>query len=266
MAKSQLQSTEIKNSGVKNGAEISFENINGRDDDVIQRAIDAAARCIDTIGLDKTSVEDIVRESGVSRATLYRRFGNREAILTSLLQQQIRPIVDECIRIMASPATFAERIVQSTIYAVSQIPCNRFLKVVFQSGVSRSNLDLLRPVYKQLVNSSLLPALQVARLNGELRTDLDDDEVSEWLMRDFLLMTADEPLDEEQIRRRINQYVLPVLQFDRHADPVLVKAAPADESVETRLARMEQRLTEIQHVLGLMRQDFLELSNTVRGR
>lgn len=259
MAKSRPDVVDMKVADMKN------ESVSARDEDVIQRAIDAAAHCIDHLGLEKTSMEDIAREAGISRATLYRRFGNREAILTALLQQQARPFVEESIRIMALCNSFAELIERATLYAVANMPNNRFLRAMFESGVSRSNLDLIRPVYQQLVNATLLPALQVARANGELRPGLAEDEVSEWLMRDFLQLVLDAPLDEARLLSHIRQFMLPVLIAERMPRAELTDQ-PIVEPLETRLERMEKRMMDMQQMLGLLRQDLFDKRTPLRGK
>ena len=50
------------------------------------RIVDAALTCIGRWGLTKTTVDDIAREAGVGRATLYRLFpGGRDAVLDAVL-------------------------------------------------------------------------------------------------------------------------------------------------------------------------------------
>src|SRR6476619_4654656 len=46
------------------------------------RLLAATYRCVERFGLAKTTVEDIAKESGVSRATIYRQFpGGRDELL-----------------------------------------------------------------------------------------------------------------------------------------------------------------------------------------
>lgn len=53
-----------------------------------RRAIlDAALACFLQFGYDKTSLDDIARQAGLSRALIYRKFPNKETIFGSLLGQ-----------------------------------------------------------------------------------------------------------------------------------------------------------------------------------
>ena len=53
--------------------------------------LDAAAGCYLTLGVTKTTASDIARAAGMSRATLYRRFGSHEAIFMAVLERSPPP-------------------------------------------------------------------------------------------------------------------------------------------------------------------------------
>src|SRR5258708_14404929 len=54
-----------------------------------ERIVDAALRCLGRWGLAKTTVDDVAREAGVGRATLYRLFpGGREALLDAVVASE----------------------------------------------------------------------------------------------------------------------------------------------------------------------------------
>ncbi len=46
--------------------------------------LDAAESCLERFGLAKTTIEDVAQEAGLSRATVYRQFGNRDGLLLAL--------------------------------------------------------------------------------------------------------------------------------------------------------------------------------------
>jgi AcrR family transcriptional regulator len=53
-------------------------------EDVRQRIVEAAYACVARRGVAKTTVEDVARESGVSRATVYRAFpGGRDEVINA---------------------------------------------------------------------------------------------------------------------------------------------------------------------------------------
>lgn len=62
---------------------------------VARAVIDATLDSIARFGLSKTTVDDIVRASGVSRATIYRTFpGGRDGVVTAALLAEVDRFVD----------------------------------------------------------------------------------------------------------------------------------------------------------------------------
>jgi AcrR family transcriptional regulator len=236
-----------------------------RSDDLVQRAIDAAAVCVARLGLQKTSMDDIAAESGISRATLYRRLGSRESILNALLQLQARPFVAESIRVSAGARSLAERLEIGTVFGVMETARNPTLNQLFDQGVSRASLDFVRPVFRQLMDATLLGTLQAAQASGELRPGLDSEEVIEWLLTNFLLLVAQSPWQKEPLLRRIRQYILPVLIPDAEPRPASASLTPA-ESLDQQLRTLDRRVAEVQQTLGLLRLDMTDPRVPLRAR
>lgn len=57
---------------------------------MMREVLDAAARCVARWGVAKTSLDDVAREAGVSRATVYRLFpGGKERVLADLVAHEV---------------------------------------------------------------------------------------------------------------------------------------------------------------------------------
>src|SRR3954465_5760383 len=52
------------------------------------RILDGALACIARVGLAKTTFDDVAREAGSSRATVYRYFSGRAALLAGLVERE----------------------------------------------------------------------------------------------------------------------------------------------------------------------------------
>src|SRR6476660_2153104 len=52
-----------------------------------QQILDAAATCFGRLGFHEARMDDIVRESGLSKGTLYWYFTSKDAIITGLMQR-----------------------------------------------------------------------------------------------------------------------------------------------------------------------------------
>jgi AcrR family transcriptional regulator len=65
---------------------MTFEPIGSPE--VTAKVVDGALRAIARFGLTKLTVDDVAREAGISRATLYRYFPGRGAVLAAVVQAE----------------------------------------------------------------------------------------------------------------------------------------------------------------------------------
>ena len=63
-----------------------------------ERILCATARLIDRVGIDCMSMDDVAAEAGVGKGTLYRRFGDRAALLRALISEPEQAFQDALIR------------------------------------------------------------------------------------------------------------------------------------------------------------------------
>jgi AcrR family transcriptional regulator len=63
--------------------------------------LDAAERVFEQYGARRANVDDIAREAGVSRSTLYRRYPNKEALLAAVVVRAVDGFFDQLDRIAA---------------------------------------------------------------------------------------------------------------------------------------------------------------------
>jgi AcrR family transcriptional regulator len=63
-------------------------------DDLDSALLDAAEALLRTRGLRKWSLDDVARQSGNGRTTVYRRFGSRDALVHAVLARELRTTLD----------------------------------------------------------------------------------------------------------------------------------------------------------------------------
>lgn len=77
-----------------------------------RRVIDALLRCLGRWGYSKTTIEDIAREAGMSRATAYRQFpGGKSAILAAAVTCEARRLAEELSAVALAAPTLEECLV-----------------------------------------------------------------------------------------------------------------------------------------------------------
>ncbi|MGB2756484.1 MAG: helix-turn-helix domain-containing protein [Acidimicrobiia bacterium] len=79
------------------------------------RAVEATLRCLARYGYAKTTVDDIAREAGVSRATIYRVIGGKSQLFDRALIAEVMRIRDHAATIAASATTLADHVVSMLV-------------------------------------------------------------------------------------------------------------------------------------------------------
>lgn len=181
----------------------------------IDPILDAAELVIFKLGVDKVTIDDIARAADISRATLYRRAGGREAIIGATLRRHARPFVQETEAAVASEQNFPARIKAGLIHAIAALPRYPLLARTFAGGLSPYNLRIVQPVYQELVNASFQSVFDKARADNAIPATMGIAEMSEWQMRNFLYLAADGPRERDAIEHYIDLFILPVLQSQR---------------------------------------------------
>jgi AcrR family transcriptional regulator len=85
------------------------------------RLRDAALVCIGRFGLAKTTVDDIAREAGCSRATLYRYFDGKPAIVGAVLLTERDRIVDAVVDAGRAAPTFPDAVVDVVVTGAREL-------------------------------------------------------------------------------------------------------------------------------------------------
>lgn len=62
-----------------------------------EKILDAAARCVINVGLQRTTLTDVARTAGLSRMTLYRSYPSVKAILQDLMTREFNGVISDAI-------------------------------------------------------------------------------------------------------------------------------------------------------------------------
>lgn len=123
--------------------------------DIAASILDATARLLARYGYSKTTIEDVAREAGIGKGSVYLHFASKEEVVLSLVDRAVREVLDELRAIAADDdASAADRMRRMLTARV----LGRRLRF---RGYSTSLNDLL---------AALRPALLVQR-NQHLRDE-----------------------------------------------------------------------------------------------
>ena len=181
------------------------------------RIIESADRCFRRYGVAKTTIEDIAADVGVSRATIYRYVeGGREEIVLAVLLTEARDQFQGVIEQFAEVEGPTERLIAIMVEMVFLNRENDQLSALFNAeslGIGSAlpgSTDLMIDGVLELVG----PLFAAARASGELRNDVTDREIAEWLLRvvmSLLSFEGDAGQSRKRTQRLLETFLVPSL-------------------------------------------------------
>jgi AcrR family transcriptional regulator len=102
-------------------------------DGVGESIVDAALEEFLVYGLRRTTVDVVARRARVSRATLYRRFRDKDALVQAVLVRECRRFFGSIAEAVAGRATVEERLVEGFVVGVRYARADRLLNRLLAS-------------------------------------------------------------------------------------------------------------------------------------
>jgi AcrR family transcriptional regulator len=186
---------------------------------VRERLLDAAEGCLAQFGPQKTSMEDVARAAGMSRATVYRYFENRDALLLGVASRQAAALATEAMGYLTQFDNIADWLVEGLIFTLREIPQRPVFASLVTSLDSRSasSLFLGSSGMIQIGVNVLRPMFGAAKQQGLLRDDVDADMLIEWLLRilwTYLNAPSQVATDDDGMRTLFRMMLIPAVLKD----------------------------------------------------
>ena len=189
----------------------SSTNCRGRDTRarILASAMDELARH----GLELT-IDGVARSASTTRMTIYRHFGTREELLTTLLMEDAATRLAEVRPILDSGDPFVARLTDAIVHVVATVQQSPHLQAI----VARTNPGEAWPRvdpdgrFVALLWSGLRPYIDAARSEVRLRADVD--RTLDRLLRQVLGLLLVEGRDGSgaaAIRSDVETFVIPAI-------------------------------------------------------
>jgi AcrR family transcriptional regulator len=176
------------------------------------RIVDGALRCLARQGVAKTTVDDIARESGLSRATLYRTFpGGRDAVLGAVVETEAARLTSALAVVMGEAEDLEDVLVAGMAEAARRLRSHAALAYVLthEPGVILPHLTFAELDRILLVAGDVAAPFFARWLNPEQAS-----RAAEWAARIVLAYGYEqEPsvdlTDPAECRALVRAFVLP---------------------------------------------------------
>ncbi|RAU92275.1 TetR/AcrR family transcriptional regulator [Mycobacterium colombiense] len=102
-------------------------------DEITARILAATIEQAELVGMRRITMEDIARRSGVGRATLYRRFPTKAALVDAVVLAEARRFLEGDAQAWARGETLEDRMVYSTAFSVTFMREHALLKKLLRT-------------------------------------------------------------------------------------------------------------------------------------
>jgi AcrR family transcriptional regulator len=150
-----------------------------------ERILTAAEECFARYGFQKTSMEDIAREAGMSRRSVYRHFPDKAALFNEVAGARALIFLEEIMRRTAELEGLSaqiEEVARLTNRFVREDPISAALRLADPDSLARMVSTEARELLSMAMNA-IVPLIETAREQGEVRADLDILRAAEWITR-----------------------------------------------------------------------------------
>jgi AcrR family transcriptional regulator len=175
------------------------------------RIVDAARACVARVGLAKTTLDDVAREAGCARATVYRCFPGKQALLAALVAREAERLQAKVLAAAAATDTLGDAVTAAITTAAHALQTHDALAfvVAYEPELIVPHLAFEREDAVLRTAATLVAPAFVRFLAPEHATRL-----GEWIARLTLsyLCSPSERVDLQNaahVRRLVDDFVLP---------------------------------------------------------
>jgi AcrR family transcriptional regulator len=177
------------------------------DGSVKDRLIRAADAEIAARGINAVQMELVAKNAGVSRATAFRQLGSVAEMLVQVALLRARRHVSQVEAIMAAKTGVFAKIEAALVYTAQELPSDPSISAL----IAQHAESVHDPRVHQVAVEAMGPVLREGQQSGEVRTDIEVDEMVDFLVEQTYLAAEEIDRSEGEVRRRFRHFIIPGL-------------------------------------------------------
>ena len=180
-----------------------------------ERVLAATYACVARFGMGKTTVEDVVKESGVSRASIYRLFpGGKDQLLRETVGWEMNRFFTRLAEEVYDAPDFASLLEGGLVFAHRSIQEHVVLRKVLETEPERLLPLITVEQHRVLdfITAFLLPYLEREERSGRVRPGVDLPAAADYVARMVLSLIGSpgrwDMDDPAQVRTLVREEIL----------------------------------------------------------
>jgi AcrR family transcriptional regulator len=172
-----------------------------------ERVLEATYACVARFGMGKTTVEDVVKASGVSRASIYRLFpGGKDQLLRETVGWEMNRFFARLAEAVYDAPDFATLLEEGLVFAHRSLQEHEVLRKVLDTEPERFLPLITVEQHRVLdfITAFLLPYLEREERAGRVRPGVDLEAAAQYVARLVLSLIGSpgrwDMEDREQVR------------------------------------------------------------------
>jgi len=173
---------------------------------------EAAIRCFDKFGPQRTSMADIADEAGISRQTIYRFFDDRPALVQYILNKRIAEMGRTIAKKFSAYKSLREALVEGSLLSIREARKDRLYSTLVATSTDHSlELFFLRgtPEIREVMLSYWNPLIEKSRAAKEVSNDLSTEEIMEWIRHVHTTLVIRDDKSEAEQRAMLQRFFVP---------------------------------------------------------
>ena len=185
----------------------AVDPISSDDGTVKDRLIRAADTEIAARGINAVQMELVAKVAGVSRATAFRQLGSVSEMLVQVALLRARRHVAAVEGIMAAKTGVFAKLEAALVYTARELPSDPSISAL----IAQHSASVHDPRVHQAALDAMGPVLLEGQHSGQVRTDIDIDEMVDFLVEQTYLAAEEITRSDDETRRRFRHFVIPAL-------------------------------------------------------